>query len=441
MLKSKLYNNLLLATFFSFGAGLSASAQLSVFTIISLILIILNFSILLLYPKPIQLLPGNKSGIFVKLILVIVFYTMLYRGIGFEKLGSNKSGGMFYVELFVVLLFFICLVRVSLTHRFISVLFLSFSLAFVLPLLSDIIYLFSGDTFIKQIVPGSSTIKYYADNADFLLRIESGAPLAESLLGLMLVYEPLFTNNGKLRLTKLNIAAMLTILILIGISGHRSTLISIALITIFYYYHLFGSKKIVRPVLYGLGLFILISLLAIVSFDHLPSNFQRVFSFLPFTPSNDISMEAGDSLTFRLLMVAKAYTMLPDYYLIGKGFAFVNENVDMSDYLGTINQFSEIGVFHNGVIGLLINLGLPGLVVGLALIGSLFKTAKHRISYNNVGVTQRIFTVLKCKIMFVIISFVFLYGDVQTNFIELMVLATFYTLTSSYLYQNSISGK
>jgi len=353
---------------------------------------------------------------------------MLIRGIGFEMLGSEKSGGMFYVKLISVLLLFVFSLKINLTENYISKLFICLSISFVLPFLSDLVYLFSGrQTLFNDLVSGSSTIQFYANNSDTLLRIESGAPLAEYLTCLTLVYFPIFNSSGKMQLNKINFLLLSIILVLVGISGHRMTLISIVLLILFYYYYSFGIKKLVKPILAISFIFLIVSAIAIIEFEHLPANFQRTFSFLPFTPTNTVTLDASDSFNFRLFMAAKAYTMFPNYYLLGKGFAFVNYTVDFSDFFGIIDLFSEIGVFHNGIIGLVINLGVPGLICGLGIIFSIYRSLKMP-KYQVSEKIQRINAVLKSKILFTIISFIFLYGDVQTNFIELMVLVIVYKL-------------
>lgn len=437
MLNSKQYNLFLLLTAFAFGSGLNITSQLSVFVLLSVILLFTDAIVILFCGSKLKITSLGYSNLFVCVFTIIVFYTMLIRGIGFEMLGSEKSGGMFYVKLISVLMLFIFMLKTKLSENYISKLFICLSVSFVLPFISDIVYLFSGgQTLFNDFVSGSSTIQFYANNSNTLLRIESGAPLAEYLTGITLVYFPIFNSNGRMQLNKVNLFLLSIILALVGISGHRMTLIGIILLILFYYYYSFGIKKLVKPILAITCIFLIVSTIAITQFEHLPPNFQRTFSFLPFTPANEVTLDASDSFNFRLLMAAKAYVMFPDYYILGKGFAFVNYSVDFSDYFGIIDIFSEIGVFHNGIIGLIINLGIPGLIFGLGIIFSIYRSLRKQDSRNS-GQTERIRSALKSKILLTIVNFIFLYGDVQTNFIELMVLASFYKIVQYFMKQQS----
>jgi len=373
------------------------------------------------------------TNFFVLLFVFITFYTMLIRGIGFEMLGSSKSGGMFYIKLFSILLLFVFLPKIKTSDRFISALFFAYFISCVLPFLADVLFMiFGGETIIHKIIPGSTTIKFYAESEGSLFRMQSAASVAEYIVVLMLAYKPPFNEAGKLSLKFGNIAIFIAALILIGLSGHRITLVGITLLLIFYYYNSFGKKKLIKPLLIGGLAAIAICVFAILRFENLPPNFQRTFSFLPFTPTNEVTLNAADSLNFRLLMAAKAVIMLPDYYLIGKGFAFFNYPVDTTDYFGIIDFFAEIGVFHNGLLGLLINLGIPGLVVGVALIFSLIKFTGKKVLFKGPTGLDNLMLVLKSKILVSVIYFFFLYGDVQSNFMEIIILGILYKIIHSY---------
>lgn len=427
MIKSTNYNAFLLLTVFACGSGISISSQLSLFLALTVLLVGVNVTAAFFSDKPLLVFPNHPSTLFVSLFFVITFYTMLVRGIGFEALGSSKSGGMFYLRLFSVLLLFLFTVRAKASERYLSALFVAFFISCTLPFLADILYLlFQGETPLHKLIPGSTTIRFYAENETGLLRIQSAASVAEYLFVLMMAYNPVFGANGRLTLNKKNVAVVLATLVLIGLSGHRITLIGIALLLLFYYSRSFGWQKLMKPLLIGGSVVAMICVFAILRFEHLPPTFQRTFSFLPFTPVNEVTLDASDSLNFRLLMAAKALAMLPDFYLIGKGFAFYNYSVDISDFFGTIDLFAEIGVFHNGLLGLLINLGIPGLLVGIALIRALYKMTGQGKKTELSPLLTRLLLVLKCKLLVSILYFFFLYGDVQTNFIEIVLLAFLY---------------
>jgi hypothetical protein len=396
---------------------------------------LVNVLFLTIYHDKHLLLPvkGN-STIYALLFLLVVFYTMLARGIGFEMLGSSKSGGMFYVKIFAIMLLFIFTLKIKVSDRYISILFISYLISCLLPFLSDLVYLMLGhETFFHKFIPAGTTLEFYAENEGSVFRIQSASSVAEYSVAFMLVFFPLFDETGKFRITKTNIAIILFALLMVGLSGHRISLVGIALILLYFYNYSFGLKRLIRPIIIGVVIAFAVSVFAVLEFEKLPSSFQRVFSFLPFTPSNETTVDASASLEFRVLMAAKAIVMLPDYFLLGKGFAFVNREVEITDYFGTIDFFADMGVFHNGLLGLVINLGLPGLLAGLALMRSIYKFSKDEKTVASNGIIQRINILIKSKILLSITYFVFLYGDVQTNFIELIILGILYKLISYHI--------
>lgn len=434
MLNSKAFGLLFLCTAFAFGSGIRVAGQLSLFLMLSFILLGINFLAILFSNKKLMLPVKGLSNFWAIIFLLITFYTMLIRGIGFEFLGSSKSGGMFYVQLFSMVLLFIFFIRAKVSARFITVLFGAFFISSALPFVADLLFLFAGgETLLHQIIPGSSTISFYTESEEGLLRIQSAASLAEYLAVLMLVFFPIFDNNGRIKLGRMNVTILLFCLLLIGLSGHRITLVGITLLLIIYFRNRFGPGKLVRPVLMGSVVALGICAFAIVAFEQLPASFQRAFSFLPFTPTNAVTLDAGDSLNFRVLMAAKALVMLPDYFLIGKGFAFFNYTVDLSDYFGIIDLFAEIGVFHNGVLGLLINLGIPGLIAGMAFIISLNRETGKPVFGAHLSRLETIRLVLKSKLLLSCIYFVFLYGDVQSNFLEIVMLGTLFKFVNFHI--------
>ena len=431
-LDSPFVRNMLLFFFFCFQSGLNITSQLSVFTFVGALLLGVFILFNLFSPYSFFIQDSDKTRRLLYLFLIIVFYTMLIRGIGFEALGGGKSGGMFYVKLFLVLLLYLFIVRLKVFDDFIRQLFVLFCISGILPFISDLVYLSFGEaTWFNSLITGSSTIEFYAQNeANSLLRIQSATAVAESIGLLVLVFFPVFNQKGGINLTFINVSLIVLALLLIGISGHRITLVGLTLLFLIAYYFSFGGKKLVRPILIGIALAIFFASLIIWQYEQLPANFQRTFSFLPFIPQTNITLEASDSANFRLFMAAKALVMLPDYYLIGKGFAFANYTVAFDDYFGIIDFFAEIGVFHNGLLGLLINLGIPGLIIGVLLMLSVLKENKIKKNYFSEELIYRIRMVLKAKLIVIVIYFFVLYGDVQTNFIDFIVIATLYKFIS-----------
>jgi hypothetical protein len=70
----------------------------------------------------------------------------------------------------------------------------------------------------------------------------------------------------------------------------------------------------------------------------------------------------------------------------------------------------------------------------VALIFSLIQLVGKKVRFTSTPFINRLLLVLRCKLIVSVIYFFVLYGDVQTNFMEIIVLATLYKI----IYQHAI---
>lgn len=437
--KSKFYNTIFSLFFITYLSGIYFINQLFLYLILGICLLVLN--VLFLFANNFKLLLNNfiQINVIILLFLIVILATMSYRGIEFNFLGGKMEGGMFYVRIIAVILLYLTSIRIKTNNNFYIYLFLFFFLSSILPFLSDLLFLLAGpNNSFSKFVEGSTTIKEYSENFQNggLFRIQSAAILADSILFLIIAFYPFTNHFGNFKFKWKHFLLFILLFILIGISGHRLALFNLFFVISIFYVFTFGIKKI-RKLLYISLLFIISFLILVyIFYNQFPSPIQRVFSFLPFLSDTAIISDAEASNNFRFLMLIKGFSMIPDYFIIGKGFSFTNYNIDFSDYFGTIDQFSEIGVFHNGLMGLIVNLGIFGFILGLYFLFKTLKIVSSKnifISSNNIY--NRIYILLRVKIFITILTFIFLYGDLQTNFIDLIVLLTFYK-NYSYFYVN-----
>jgi hypothetical protein len=110
--------------------------------------------------------------------------------------------------------------------------------------------------------------------------------------------------------------------------------------------------------------------------SHLPFTFQRSLAFLPLNISPDARMAAEDSNEWRLAMWKALYPLVPQYLLIGKGYAFSPEVYNQS--MGASAQFHNndnfdasqdplalSSDFHSGPLSVVLTFGIWGVIVWL----------------------------------------------------------------------------
>jgi hypothetical protein len=127
---------------------------------------------------------------------------------------------------------------------------------------------------------------------------------------------------------------------------------------------------------------LLFMLVLYLSIKVLPLSVQRAFSWIPFL---DISSTAKSSATgtfnWRLMLWGRLWHMVPDYLLIGRGFAFKAVSITSSSgrHLGGVDWAIITHNYHNGPLSLIIDLGLAGFISGsLIFITGLTTQLKFR---------------------------------------------------------------
>lgn len=106
---------------------------------------------------------------------------------------------------------------------------------------------------------------------------------------------------------------------------------------------------------------------AYVAAPHLPAQAQRAISFLPGVDISYLAKtSADDTLTWRLAVWETAFAEAPRYLLLGKGWTY-----DQAQF--TYGRLTPIDwallnlTYHNGPLAILITLGVPGVLIIIAL--------------------------------------------------------------------------
>jgi hypothetical protein len=195
------------------------------------------------------------------------------------------------------------------------------------------------------------------------VRLSWTKPIATALLPLALVI--------KWRRNWIPLCIWVVAFGLLGLSGFRSRLLSQLVLTAAFYYFLSPNRRayIIKAILAGCCLWLAVIMVA----PALPLGLQRAVSFVPGVSVSAVqALNAEHSTEWRFVIWKECLDHVPEYWLIGRGIAFnVWETVtELGAY--DIQQKSQWFMFlthsyHSGPITLLIDFGVPGLVVMLMI--------------------------------------------------------------------------
>jgi len=356
------------------------------------------------------------------LLLIVVSITIAARGLG---LGGGQVGGATYVKLIGLAALFFCMDEARLTPRqWKNILFLMCA-ASAVPVAAELL-LFAGVD-MSSLVGVSQNVVRRLRMGGGIFRLPSLLSLALYAFIAVLLWE---AATGKRTNLVLWGAFFLGVT---APSGHRLAVISIILLAGIYSFlggRFRGADKVV--LLAAAGVLALVFVIAFLPFA--PDVVQRAFAWVPGVEISQFARESASSTTvWRLQVWELALETLPRYWLIGKGFAFpaiefsyIEESMlgISGGALGNLYWALTAGVYHNGPLGLLLNLGTGGLIFGGMF---LFFIVKRHVRLSRAVETASpllgYYRVIVSVLIMHIIIFVFLYGDVQANFLIILFFA------------------
>jgi len=437
--KPKSFLFFVIVTFF---AGIRIGAQLTAFEVLTPILVI--YILLLKFNYKEYRAPKVYKKVYVWLLLFVVLLTMFYRGIGFQALGSEKIGGIFYVRIIDSLFLLIVFSDTQIKGVNWKALVICFLCMAIVPFFSDVLYFFSrGLIDFSNIFQGATTITQNLQNFDEgqnLFRIQSGATAGINLLFINFLVTQ--KNKKVIELNNWFIFLIILSIILVGISGHRLAFIELIILIFLFYYLDYRTRLKLRFIL-KLSIFSIITIFVIAFFSsELPESFARIISFIPFVKTKaGIEADATGSVDFRLIMWAMSLTEIPKYLIIGKGLAVkpIQSIMTNSGYYSSLEWFFDMGALHNGPLGMLLNFGVAGFIFGIAVFVHYLK--------KSINLTKKLAGTghyLVAKVLIInaainVIVFILFYGDMQTNFPDVIFSLAFIALfLNSVLNENNI---
>ncbi len=349
---------------------------------------------------------------------LVIAYTMKFRGTGFRLLGSGLWGGGRYVDIMLGLGLFITADTIRLSLRQWRVALVGMVAVGAFPALAEILFVYtkSATGFLYYVFQPLGRI------GTAMQRMESGRMVRFTMMlqvsHIYLIPFIVRKMGSNLRLRSF-FFPMLAI-VLGGFSGHRMVLLNVVLY-IWMYFFLSSKRRfayfIISAVLASSSLFVMGQLAVIF-----PAVIQRMLTIIPFSnTSPDVMAEAGGTISWRILLWKETLPEIPKYLWLGKGFAYSGELElahDVKLWANYVVWWAKVqSAYHQGILSLLVGLGLPGLLTGSAFLISLCIRHYRLWKLKKVApsLAEMHYAVLVLLVVDVVVYF-FVYGDVFISF-------------------------
>ncbi len=351
--------------------------------------------------------------------LVLVF-SMRYYGVGLNVLGSDKTGGRYYVQQIASAVFPLIFALQPLNgfsdERWLPRLILLQWLLSGTFIISDLAYAFGSGGLQNLLyffeVPYDAGNFENASERFGIRRFQSFALAGVPWLLILLAKNDLkdFASRRTIWLTPL----FLAVLIFGMLSGHRTVIFEVVgtLVVLAYAQRTFTARVVILgPLILLFGLILTYGMA-----ERLPLAAQRAISFLPgIQVESQVKVDANNTLVTRSLLREAGLRMIPDYLLIGRGFRrFDDQIIPAFDPTG-VAMFVEQGQFYNAPIGLMVNSGVFGTLGALAfLLGGTFcagRIIRYTRRYGATDTLERVSTVSAAYWCVFVVFFVFIHGD------------------------------
>lgn len=305
---------------------------------------------------------------------VVVGMTMYMRGIGFAFLDGEQVGGMRYILILTPLCLFIFSSLLNLSRREWQIALYGMCVAGLFPGIAEAAFHLSDGRFyhlyylIQPKTSLSATIEASAAGAE-LIRYKSATETSRYILLFALLA---FPGTGKK--SHLRVLFVLVALAIGGLSGHRQNMVYLlGILVIFGFFRSPGHR--IRYSIACASLGVAGTLCLYVLAPYLPYNLQRSISWLPRIPvDHKVKLSALGTTDWRILVWGQGMKEIPQYFWLGKGYAYQMEVYERLATMERKDAFVESAVltvdYHNGPLGLIIGLGIFGVIAASGFFGT-----------------------------------------------------------------------
>jgi hypothetical protein len=298
-------------------------------------------------------------------ILAVILITAKFTGgMSGRALGGETWGGKRYLGLLGGIAGYFALTSqpfpAKRRHLYAFLFFLSGTTAVV----SDLVYLAGPDFYLFYLIFPSQLASMQATSQDVLVRFSGFTWASLMAIFFMLIR---YGIRGILDFARPWRALIFVSLLAFGaLGGFRSAIIIIALVLIFLF--IFEGLVVTKffPILLMFAL--LVSVFAVSFANRLPTSIQRSLSFLPLDVDPVAKQDALSTLDWRLQMWRTLIPEVPQYLLLGKGFAFSGTDYTLMQEAirrGLYTSFEATlisGDYHNGILTIIIPFGIFGML-------------------------------------------------------------------------------
>lgn len=367
---------------------------------------------------------ARKADVLIVMFGMNLVLLMFIHGSGFARFGGTVIGGTYYLGVLIGIGFYLAAVNLQFSDQNIKVLIWSMMIASMVPAVVQV-----GSTY----APGAFQWMAKFVNTRALENVaEDGLGPADTIQrwsGLsLLAYALIPVAFILIQRRWLKSLMILSSFAMIGMTGFRSRMIQIAIMTVACGIYFSKDRKMAILKYAVAGTLLLASIFAFA--DALPRSAQRALCFIPgLSVPADIAANAESSSNMRFVMW-KDYCLpnVPNYLLIGRGLAR-----DIQDYAwlqgnwyGSLEFFYYMGNYHSGPFSLLLDHGLFGtftFVMFFILIATDAWRTLRRHSHDASALYAKYYAYLTILMTWKILEFIFVFGDVRTGLLSLLTVA------------------
>jgi hypothetical protein len=337
-------------------------------------------------------------------------------GIGLHALGGDTGGGRKYLLILMGVAAYFALTSQTIPparrNLYVALFFLSGALSFVGDLAP---YLPAPINYINLLIPptvynGQAAL---GSTSIHIERLSAFCATALTVVAFMLVKwgtRGIFLEG---RLGRL--AVFLLLFLVIPLGGFRARLVAVIAIMALMMF-LEGQRGPLLASFFG-GLLLVGMMVPFAG--QLPLNYQRTFSFLPLNWNQDVKMDAEASSEWRYNIWRQLWPKVPDYLLLGKGYAISREDYDLianSRMLGASAQFDATedplaisSDYHSGPLTTLIPMGLWG-AIGIVWLMAACLWVHYRNYRYGPPELKTVNTYLFAVAIYHCVAFIFIFG-------------------------------
>jgi hypothetical protein len=351
----------------------------------------------------------------------VVVLTAKLTGMGVHAFGSEISGGRRYFYLLLSILSYFALSSRRIPPEHAGLYIGMFCLPGLTGFISDLVPILPGSMYyIYLFFPASPALVAAQSSGEALARLGGALSVSFAIFSYMVAkygLRGIFLSGKSWRWVVFAFAPAYLLF-----SGFRGAIMFFfAMFAIQFYFEGLHRTKLL-PILTSLGISAAV-LLVLVS-PRLPYSVQRALAFLPLQIDSQVQANATQSLDWRLDMWKALLPQIPQYLLLGKGYAINRRDIDAltgsNVAIRTIKGFDEnqymalSGTYHNGPLSVVMTFGIWGVITVIWFWAAGVWVLSHNYRYGDPAL-KKINLFLLVAFVSRIIYFLTIFGSIDLD--------------------------